>query len=105
MQLILEEMNAVQERIQKDVAHQTELKVETEGTLKKIKEERQLIDLARKVTKNTASQTENDVHSLDKTFKLSKKKKQTSQTGRTQRRKQEVTPGMNTMQQHPIRKI
>lgn len=46
MQLILEEVKAIQERIQKDIAHLPSLKVKTEETLLKIQEERQLIDLA-----------------------------------------------------------
>lgn len=57
IQRILEEMKAVQEKIQKEVAHLIELKRETEKTFKKIKEERPLLEIARKKHKNQASQT------------------------------------------------
>lgn len=39
MQLILEEVKAIQERIQKDIARLPALKVKTEETLLKIQEE------------------------------------------------------------------
>lgn len=50
------EIKAVQVRKQKDMDHPTELKMEKEETLKKTQEDRQLIEPARKVTKNQTLQ-------------------------------------------------
>ncbi|BFZ14695.1 hypothetical protein BsWGS_17734 [Bradybaena similaris] len=58
---ILEEMKAVQEKIQKDVAHLTGLKMEIEETFKKTQEEQQNLE----VDRNSRSQPYNPDESTD----------------------------------------